>query len=377
MKKTLIAAAVVAGLAGVAQAESSVTLYGIVDGGLAYTYSKGLKADNSYAGKGAKVKSFAVSQDGAAASRFGLKGQEDLGNGLNAIFQLEGGFNLATGASASGEDLTKNGPLFARKAIIGLSGEGFGTLTAGRQNDVVDELAKGDVFGGNFGDDYSAFGALQGRSNSVVRYISPDLAGLKLGLSWSGDHKKVTDAAGDVDKTKADKLAAIATFDVDGLGLSAGYIYQRTNDGSDRAVNKQYSLGLEYDFEVLKVFARFERQKVEKADLKVVLGKVVSGGFLFGDVLGASEFKSYNYALGVALPVSESGTVLAGWQYTTGKYNGNDDAVRYNLFRVGYAESLSKRTTAYVYGGYGYAKQNGLGHTPKLGTVSIGLNHKF
>ena len=95
MKKTLLAAALVTGFAGVAHAESSVTLYGIVDAGYGYqqveTKFKGAGVDGKITNK-----SFGAKSGIQNGSRWGLKGSEDLGNGTSAIFVLESGFHTAT-----------------------------------------------------------------------------------------------------------------------------------------------------------------------------------------------------------------------------------------------------------------------------------------
>ncbi len=88
MKKTLIAAALLAGFSGAAQAETQVTLYGLLDAGIGYQQIKGDGFSTS------KVGLDSGTQNG---SRWGMRGTEDLGNGLRAVFNLESGFNVETG----------------------------------------------------------------------------------------------------------------------------------------------------------------------------------------------------------------------------------------------------------------------------------------
>src|SRR5579871_3999941 len=125
MKKTLLASAL--GLVALgAHAQSSVTLYGIVDTGIGW--------QNSSAGLTTAAKPQTIPGNSQvkmiqgiwAGSRFGLKGSEDLGGGTKTIFQLEQGFNSANGA----ESVT--GLAFNRQAWVGLTNAQFGTLTAGR-----------------------------------------------------------------------------------------------------------------------------------------------------------------------------------------------------------------------------------------------------
>src|ERR1700761_7293843 len=85
MKKSLIVVAAAASFASVAHAQSSVTLYGLVDAGLTYTSNVDHNAK------------WAAGSGGINQSMFGLRGSEDLGNGLKAIFTLESGFNVNNG----------------------------------------------------------------------------------------------------------------------------------------------------------------------------------------------------------------------------------------------------------------------------------------
>src|SRR5699024_12755364 len=93
MKKTLLAAALMVGFAGVAQAETSVTLYGVVDGGIGYQRVKGTDAN----GDSAKATRTGLLSGVQRGNRWGLRGSEDLRDGLRFIFQLESGFDIADG----------------------------------------------------------------------------------------------------------------------------------------------------------------------------------------------------------------------------------------------------------------------------------------
>ena len=119
MKKTLIALAAVAAT-GAAFAQSSVTLYGVADVAVGKTNNAGLGLTSD------KFQAIASNVLNNGNSRFGLKGSEDLGGGLKANFNYEGGINIANGAGN-----TSGGQLFSRAAWVSLSG-GFGELRAGR-----------------------------------------------------------------------------------------------------------------------------------------------------------------------------------------------------------------------------------------------------
>ena len=122
MKKTRIALLALPLLAGAAHAQSSVTLYGFVDAGLVYV--------NNQSGH-SNVETITGQTSG---SRWGLRGSEDLGGGLKAIFTLENGFDTSNGK------LLQGGREFGRQAFVGLSSDTWGAVTLGRQYDPMTEL---------------------------------------------------------------------------------------------------------------------------------------------------------------------------------------------------------------------------------------------
>jgi len=111
VKRTILAT-FLAGIAGVAQAQSSVTIYGRIDSGL--QYETGLPNGHQ----------FSAESGDFGESEFGVKGAEDLGAGTKAIFQLEMGLDTQTGSFG-------NGSLFGRAATVGLSNQTFGTFKMG------------------------------------------------------------------------------------------------------------------------------------------------------------------------------------------------------------------------------------------------------
>ncbi len=119
MNKKVLTAAILATLGGTAHAQSSVTLYGLIDAGISYV-------NNSKTSTGSD-KLFKYDDGVAQGSRWGLRGTEDLGGGLKAIFVLENGFNSGNGTLGQG------GAMFGRQAFVGLSKTDVGSLTFGRQ----------------------------------------------------------------------------------------------------------------------------------------------------------------------------------------------------------------------------------------------------
>jgi len=153
-----------------AYAQSSVALYGSIDEGLEYVSNIG--GHSAYA---------LVSGTQQLGNRWGLKGREDLGGGLSAVFQLENGFSINNGSALP------NGQLFGRQAYLGLASNRFGTLTFGRQYDsivdYVSPLTAAGAWGGTlFSHPFDADNVNESfRINNAVKYSSADYAGLQFG----------------------------------------------------------------------------------------------------------------------------------------------------------------------------------------------------
>ncbi|MES2008518.1 MAG: porin [Pseudomonadota bacterium] len=135
MKKSLLALAALGAFAGAAQAQSSVTLYGVADMNLEYINHLGVApsaANGLNTGRGNSV--YRMSSGGLSGSRWGLRGVEDLGGGLKALFVLENGFSLDTGS------LQQGGRLFGRQAYVGIESAQAGRFTFGRQYTTLFDL---------------------------------------------------------------------------------------------------------------------------------------------------------------------------------------------------------------------------------------------
>jgi predicted porin len=179
MKKSLLALATLSAFASVAHAQSSVTLYGILDEAFVYQSSQKTGGANTAASPNVGGKRLSLdSGSGLNGSRWGLKGSEDLGGGLKAVFQLENGLNLNTGGFNQG------GLEFGRQAYVGLSSRTYGTVTAGRQYDSIVDYIGPMIFADQIGSAYSALpgdvdNANNGqRINNAIKYTSPSFNGL-------------------------------------------------------------------------------------------------------------------------------------------------------------------------------------------------------
>lgn len=203
--RCLIALAAFASLT--AHAQSSVTLYGILDAGITY-------ADNENGSSKVRL------GDGVNyGNRFGFRGAEDLGNGNQAIFNLEAGFNLKNGTSGQG------GRMFGRQAWVGLKSNSLGSLTMGRQYDFVREYLQQFNYGGyaaTYGGHQADFDRISGvQMDNSIKYMSPNVGGFSGGAMY---------ALGEQPGSTSRKSALSLGGGYKGGPLSVGAAYVRLKD---------------------------------------------------------------------------------------------------------------------------------------------------
>ena len=210
MKKTLIVTALSGVFVTAAHAQSSVTLYGLIDAGITYTNNQG--GHSSWSERSGQIN----------GSRWGLRGTEDLGGGLKAIFVLENGFNIANGT------LGQNGREFGRQAFVGLSQDQFGSVTLGRQYDsVVDYIGPLSLTGTQFGGTQFAHPFDNDnlnnsfRINNSVKYTSVNFGGLKFGALYGFSNSN------QFSNNRA--YSAGVSYTYAGFNIGAGYL-QLNND---------------------------------------------------------------------------------------------------------------------------------------------------
>jgi predicted porin len=235
VKKITIAigGALLALSAHAAFAQTSVTLYGIVDTSVRYLTNANANNDSQVS----------MGVGPITGSRWGLKGNEDLGGGLSAVFRLEDGFNLWNGQFAS------QNQLFNRMAYVGLSSNQYGALTFGRQNTpLFDQL--GNVYDpltvGNFDQDGWLPGALGYglRENNSVKY-NGQFGGLNVEGMYS--------FGGVAGSTGANSMYGLtASYTYAGLSLDAGY--QQNSDPQNNKF-KVVNVSAVYAFSTVKAYA--------------------------------------------------------------------------------------------------------------------------
>lgn len=337
MQLKLIAAIFAAALPVVASADTGVQLYGIVDLAMA-------REDADSPG----VASRTAMHAGRDSSRFGFRGTEDLGNGLTAMFNVEGGFDASTGVGDSA--------LFGRRAVVGLQGN-WGELTAGREYTPLDNVSGASTTMGQgfYGSNLNAFsqGGMTRRISNSVNYKSPVSGGFRFSAAYG---------AGET---------ATGTPSNDYFGIGAEYrngpLFVAAAAGqTERAAgeDKEYIVGAAY--------------KLGKAEVK--------GNYLRHN--RASDTNTFTQVnLGVAFAISEKSSLLFSVQQSEFDNFGEGRGAA-----VAYTYNFSKRT--FVYGSYGMVSNDsrstfalasaGSSITPPataLGAdprgLAIGLRHAF
>lgn len=374
MKKTLLVAALATGFAGVAHAESSVTLYGVVDAGLGFSETKTTVGSDSV-----KTRRIGAVTNVKNGSRWGLKGTEDLGNGTSAIFQLESGFEPATGYAAQG------GRLFGRKAIIGLTGESWGTFTVGRQYNAADDIVSGiDPFGtawGNAGAGSTFGSSLSARQSPTFKYVSPSFDGFKFATSVGHEDSKTTENGTTTNKTRNTVASFALGYNNGPVEVGASFDFERNSSeaGTSRKA-KAWTLAGAYDFDVVKLHLGYGQQRDG-----VVGGDFGLAGSLIGTAADQAELDSAGlrtqaWFAGVSAPVGESSKIIAGYQGGRIKHKDSDGRINTHVWSVGYQHNLSKRTHVYVLGSYGQSKLKVPGDVAEKARYTqavVGLQHRF
>jgi len=338
MQGKMLVAALVASLPLVASAQSSVTLYGIVDAGIAHEDTGATNGSRSVLNSGNQ-----------STSRFGFKGSEDIGNGLKAVYNLEAGYNVDTGAG--------DAALFGRRAVVGLEGS-FGSVVLGREyTPVADVAAATDINGqGFYGSNLSSFaaGRLTRRiSNSVNFRSATAMGGFKVGVAYGFGEQ--------ASNLPSKDLAGIS------LAYAAGDLYVGAAYHSVENVltgkDKEYIFGTAYKYNDWELRANY----------------------MAADPTGPNN--KYSQA-----NVGVSYTFGPNKVFTNIQQNHLDGGAKGNLVSLAYTYSLSKRTN--VYAAYATMRNNasalfpiysaGANITPPAGALgadptglTVGVRHSF
>ena len=358
MKKTIAALAVLGAFAGSAAA-ADVTVYGVVDTGLLYKWQD---TEGFYNGVGVDSESAFTMESGLnSASRFGLKGSEDLGNGMKVSFKLENGFDADDG------ELGQSGRLFGRESSVSLTGN-FGTVSFGRMGGVASSAgtydivyATADAFDG--GDNDVLGLAISSRYDNMVTYQTPVFGAFQATAQYS--FKNDSKAGGDEGKSSADRYGSFAvTGSFGALNLVGAWEMQNrasgsaiTEDGNTFYVGGNYDCGFAKTFFMAQYFMNGSAVGAFNYD-DIGYGKITSEGFDgFGLHLG-TQFPALagNVTIGLYyVDATAKGTngsdanTSEGWSYSA---DFDDVDTTYYGIAGRYEYSLSKRTLVYAGAGY-------------------------
>jgi len=334
--RSIVAAAALC-CAGIASAQSSVTVYGIVDAAVMYTTNQ-----QTAAGKPATGSKTVIDAGQLATSRWGFKGTEDLGGGLKANFALES--TLFNDTGAGGSTFGGGATFFDRISTVGFSG-GFGSVNLGRQNMLgVDSVGLADPIGladapNNPNVYYSALnsgaaffgnvgtngGGTALRQNNSIKYVSPITSGF-IGAAMYGFGEK----AGD---TSASSYAGLSGTFTDGTS-GVAFAYAKLKNAADGSALTLMGGGAKYVMSPVTFKLTYVRSETNTAAPIPV----------FGDI---SNRKIGVLGLGVDYALSAA-TTLTGAYYNTkqsGSVMGDGKADQYIVMGK-YA--LSKRTITYA-----------------------------
>lgn len=374
-------------VAPIARAQSSVTLYGIIDTGVEFVSHANAAGDHV-------VRMPAVT--GELPSRWGLRGSEDLGNGLRAVFDLENGYSSTTGGFQQGGDL------FGRQAWVGLASQRAGTLTAGRQYDaVVDFIGPfiagtqwATYLGGHPGDldntnnDY--------RSNNSVKYTTPTYRGLRASGLYS--------FGGTPGQFGRNSIWSLGVGYTGGpIVLGAAYVHVKDPNFSYFG-NNSSSSATGSNMAASRVYSGYASAGDEQ--IVAVGGTYTAGPAIIGAVYTNTRFGElgahasldplgyrgsasfHNAELNLRYYLTPVWLLGAAYDYTRG-YGVNH--VTYQQGDLGITYILSKRTQLYLVGLYQHASGtdssgqaavaniNGLSasSTPNQVSVLAGITHRF
>ncbi|MBP0588312.1 porin [Paraburkholderia sp. LEh10] len=356
-------------------AQSSVTLYGVLDAGVTYVSNTG----------GSHVVKF---DDGVTyANRWGLMGTEDLGGGMKAVFRLESGFHLANGAISNG------GSLFGRTAYVGIQSD-WGTLTFGNQFDMTREMVylyNVSAWASGYAINQGDFDRMNGdHLPNAVKFMSNTYGGFQFGGMYSfsntpGDFH--TGSAWSVGAqyqhgpfsigtayTQLNNPSGIYAFDPYNM-IGVRSFFGRPTVSVDPATGAVTSLYADTPFPV-------DKQGAFGVGASYAIGNVtLMGAFTYTEIKAFGESEHMQVAEGGAnWQVTPAMSLIGGYQYT------HFDGHHWNQLSAGMHYLLSKRTDVYISGDWLSASQGvdaviGYSFTPSSTTtqadVRIGMRHSF
>ncbi|AEA65038.1 OmpC family outer membrane porin [Burkholderia gladioli BSR3] len=357
-----------------AYAQSSVALYGIIDEGVQFiSNNKNVVNGHNVGGRQFNLDS----TNGINGSRWGLRGSEDLGGGLAAIFTLESGVNLNNG------QLGQGGAEFGRQAFVGLSSSRFGAVTLGRQYDSVFYFVQPVSTMGYYGSAlFSHPGDLDNLNNSLrlnntIRYTSPKYRGFSFGGEWSlgGQPGNITGGSGyNAGLTYANGPITIAAAyeyfkNPTGTAGSTGFFTGNPNGATQLSgvLNSGYASASSYQVITGGATYQIGNVLIGAAYSNVAYGNITA--------LGGNTAKFNTGEIGIKYKFSPTFYAGIGYAYTKGSAVGNGAGgsvgnQHFNQLGLIADYFVSKRTDFYA--GATLQKASGISSTGAAAVANIG-----
>ena len=380
MRASHISAAVLAAAFAMGTAQAAqVELYGIIDTGLNYQH-----VDKDLANEDA-TDQFQMKSSQNTPNRWGMRGSEDLGNGLKVGFMLEGQFGSDDGTMTGGR-------LFQRTAQLSLASS-YGTVVVGRSGALRSGFGTTGIWGpkvspfsnswGDYitGSKYIMPGGFKAVDNAVT-YQSPVFSGVQLHAQYSFKINNFEDKDGVEGKSSSDRQWALgATYT--GGPVHVAFVLDSVLYGNDFIANQdEYddslaaSLAGTYDFGFLKLYA-------SGMYFKGMKGTDFQGHNVLKDIADGASYKGYSLQVSADVPAF-GGTAKVNFGWMDGQvdqrvtYRGElEDIDRFSA-ALGYVYPLSKRTS--IYGGLGYvmdSSNTNENSDPSAYEAVCGIIHRF
>ncbi|MEW6340834.1 MAG: porin [Paraburkholderia sp.] len=365
------------GAAGAAHAQSSVTLYGVLDDSIQYINNNNVSNSNK--------SSIGLAAGNLQGNRWGLKGTEDLGGGLKAIFQLENGFNPNNGKLGQGSRE------FGRQAYVGLQSDQFGTVTIGRQYDPVVDLVQAVTADNYWGSTFTTPSDVDNNDNSsrtsnAIKYTSNTYSGFQFEALYA--FGGVAGSTG-----QGQTWSGAATYANGPFSVAAGYI--RMDNGSDTLAGRAAGWSGTSDGTFNSINLPYQSAKsigIASVGAQYVIGPVTAGLRYSNAQYKPDAFSSftsterYNVGAGfVNYQLTPAALLGLGYTFTHG--SGNGESASYNQISLGGDYNLSKRTDVYLVGAWQRASGTGAvasvadydaeSASNSQAIVSLGIRHKF
>lgn len=375
-------------------AQSSLTLYGTVDGGFAYQSHSA-----SRSGVYGSASNIGLISGGQSGNRIGLKGKEQITGTTEINFVLEGGFDIGNG------NLSQSGRMFGRQAWLGIRHKGLGNVRIGRQydfaNDYISELTPfgpGDFSSASLGLSFGSANAE--RFSNMIRIETDNIEGFKAGVGYSfstqipsayiidNSASVVFGESRDYNFSPQDNLRSLTTgiqYTRGPLYTTATYdtYYPNAATAKGQVPNASaWIMGAEYQIGQFKLSGAYGQTRNAWLNPAQLIGAFIRPtdlGNTNSSIVFDSNIAVDSYLLGLTMEPSQSTNIFFSWQIAKPSANMKANSQflvdTQTVYSLAYTYNFTPRTNIYVMGAYAtnYSMSQGLTYS----LVGFGLRHKF